>query len=165
MPENIEPRRGLRPGAEQTGRRERAGKSQRVRNRDQRGEKIAAGEHQDGALARDRKLSKQQRRREPVVDQQSHLNGRNEGIQRRELHPGEWQHHHEGDEQSQHNRKREPALSRCRRQRRQQDARFTGTLVHQPLPPIPAFERIRRSDDGQSTGVWTCRGQRARALS
>src|SRR5450631_1763793 len=154
MPENIEPCRSLRSGPEEAGRRKRAGKSQRVRNDDQRTEKISAREHQERPLTHDRELSEQQGGGEEVVDEERGLESRDESGDRRKL--GVRKRHREGecDEQGDDDGDSQLALSRCRRQRRQQELGFIGRrLVHwhskrcSPTRPRywPTLSRSRRS--------------------
>src|SRR6185295_7934330 len=66
MPRPIEPRRGLKAGTKQPGRRKCTRKRDRVRHNHQRREEIAAGEDEEGAPAVGRELREQQHRGDQV---------------------------------------------------------------------------------------------------
>ena len=65
------------------------GKVRRVRNGDERGEEVAAGEHQQPARSQDAELTEQQDRGDQVVDDQRGLIDRDERADRRKRHLGE----------------------------------------------------------------------------
>ena len=52
-PEDVDPRRGVDPGAEQSVRGKGAGKGERVRDEEQRGEDVARGQDGQGARPED----------------------------------------------------------------------------------------------------------------
>ncbi len=68
VPEHVQPGGGLRPGAEETGRREQAGERERVRDGDEGREQVAAGQHEQRPRPQDTELTKEQTRGDQIVD-------------------------------------------------------------------------------------------------
>jgi hypothetical protein len=134
VPEHVEIDGALRTGAEQTARREQAGKRQRVRHHRQRREHIAAGEHEDRPRPQDGELTEQQGRRDQIVDRQRRFVGRDEAGQRRQRLRGERNGREEHEPGQQHDDQRQTALSRRGRQARQDQERF-APCVHRQRPP------------------------------
>ena len=78
VPDHVEPRRRLWPGAEQSGRRVKIGKGQGVQQRGQRSEQISASEIQQTARSYLRHLREQQYRGDDIVDGERRLTARDE---------------------------------------------------------------------------------------
>ena len=111
MPEHVEPRRALGPGAEQACRREQAGERERVSDGHERGEQVRAGQHAQGPRSKDAELTEEQDRRDQVVDHERRFVDRNEGPDLAERPRREGCQHEEDRARHEHNREREPALA------------------------------------------------------
>jgi hypothetical protein len=128
MPEKVQPRRGLWPGAEEARGREQAGKGERVEDGHSRAEEIPAGEHEQRARAQDPELAEQQNRRDQIADDERRLVDRKEGREPGERQLRERRHPGENGGGDQHRRRGEPPLAAVRRQRRQE---YPGLVRHE----------------------------------
>jgi len=128
MPERIQPRRALGPGAEQACRREKAGEAERVRNGYGGCEQIAARKHEERARAQDVELAEQQHCRDQIVDHERGFVDRDKGPDLRERQLRERCRGEKDDDGREHDHQREPPLAAPRRQRRKE---YAG-LVRQP---------------------------------
>jgi len=86
--------------------------------RHQRGEQVAAREHQERARPQDGELAEEQHRGDQVVDDQRRLIDRDEGEDRRQGHLGEGDRDDEEGRARQDGHQRQPTLARARRQGR-----------------------------------------------
>ncbi len=120
VPEHVEPRGGLRSRAEKAGRGEEAGKGETVHARHQRGEQVAAREHQERARPEDPELAEEQHRGDQIVDDQGRLIDRDEAQDRGQGHPGQRDRDDEEGRARQDDHERETALARSRWQGREE---------------------------------------------
>jgi hypothetical protein len=115
----------LRPSAKQATGRKNAGKRQHPRDGDERSEKISTRDHEEGTRTQDGELGEQQNGCDRVNDEHRGGISRDEGVDPRQLggreRPGRDE---KGDQQGQHNGKREPSLRPAGRQAREDEMLF-----------------------------------------
>ena len=118
VPEHVQPRGALRSGAEKAGGREQARKSQRVRDRDEGGEEVRAGQRQQPTRLQDAELAVEKPCGDEVIDDERRLIRRNERGYRRERDLGKGQRRQKDRGGHPHRHSREPAIAGSRWQRR-----------------------------------------------
>ena len=147
VPEQVQPRRALGPGAEQPCRREQAGEGKRVGDGDERREQIAAGQHQQRPRPEEAELAEQQDSRHQIVDDQRRFVDRDEGPDRRELHLRERNRRKKNHGGNRNDDQREPTRATARWQRRHEDRALVRQLARHATPflllKLPASCRVR----------------------
>jgi len=127
VPEHVQPGRALRPGTQQPGGREQAGKAEAMGDRRQRRAEVAAGQYQHGPRSGDPELAEQQQRGDEVADDERRLVQRHEGPDLRQRQLGERRDGGKQRQRDQHDREGQPALAQARGPAREQRGRG-GTL-------------------------------------
>ena len=106
-----------------------------MRNRQEGGEQVAAGQQEQRPRAGDVELAEQEDRSDQVVDHQRQFIDRDEGRQRGERNLRERRRREEDHDGDQHHRERDPVLVASRGQGRQENRRLQCQLAcHRRLP-------------------------------